>query len=136
MKASISFPELQLIIAEKAKQHIDFASVDRKSIQLTCPLSLGFIKKNISANLIIKELVGTNLLVGVDAGLGTDTMITTVLSLLKGKMPEDLVEKLNDNQLLIHLNKIEELKSLLENVDITDIHVLGEGLEVEGAFKH
>jgi hypothetical protein len=136
MKASISFPELQLIIAEKAKQHIDFASVDRKSIQLTYPLSLGFIKKSISANLIIKELVGTNLLVGVDAGLGTDTMITTVLSLLKGKMPEDLVEKLNDNQLLIHLNKIEELKSLLENVDITDIHVLGEGLEVEGAFKH
>jgi len=137
MKASISFPELQLIIAEKAKQHIDFASVDRKSIQLTYPLSLGFIKKkSISANLIIKELVGTNLLVGVDAGLGTDTMITTVLSLLKGKMPEDLVEKLNDNQLLIHLNKIEELKSLLENVDITDIHVLDEGLEVEGAFKH
>ena len=136
MKASISFPELQLIIAEKAKQHIDFASVDRKSIQLTYPLSLGFIKKSISANLIIKELVGANLLVGVDAGLGTDTMITTVLSLLKGKMPEDLVEKLNDNQLLIHLNKIEELKSLLENVDITDIHVLGEGLEVEGAFKH
>jgi len=136
MKASISFPELQLIIAEKAKQHIDFASVDRKSIQLTYPLSLGFIKKNISANLIIKELVGTNLLVGVDAGLGTDTMVTTVLSLLKGKMPEGLVEKLNDNQLLIHLNKIEELKSLFENVDITDIHVLGEGLEVEGAFKH
>ena len=88
MKASISFPELQNIIAEKAKQQIAFAFVDGKTMRVTYPFNLGFIKKDISANIIIKDLIGSDLLVKMDAGLGTDTMITTILSLLKGKIPE------------------------------------------------
>ena len=135
MKASISFPELQNIIAEKAKQQIAFAFVDGKTIRVTFPFSLGFIKKDLSANMIIKELVGSDLLVGVDAGTGTDTMITTVLSLLKGKIPEGLVEKRPGNQLLIHLGQIEKAKDLFDKIDITDLHVLAEGLEAEGVLK-
>ena len=135
MKASISFPELQNLIAEKAKQQIALAFVDGKTMRVTYPLNLGFIKKDISANLIIKELVGSELLVGVDAGMGTDTMITTVLSLLKSKIPEGLVEKRPDNQLLIHLGQIENVKAMFEKIDITDLHVLTEGLEMEGALK-
>lgn len=135
MKASISFPELQDIIAEKAKQQIALAFVDGKTMRITYPLNLGFIKKDISANLNIIELVGSDLLVGVDAGFGTDTMVTTVLSLLKDKLPEGLVEKRPNSQLLFHLDKIEQVKSAFEKVDITDLHVLNEGLEVEGALK-
>ena len=135
MKASISFPELQNIIAEKAEQQIALAFVDSKTIRVTYPLNLGFIKKDISANLIIKELVGSDLLVGVDAGLGTDTMMTTVLSLLKDKIPEGLLEKRPDSQLLIHLGQIENVNTVFEKVDITDLHVIAEGLEVEGLLK-
>ena len=135
MKASISFPGLQNIIAEKAEQQIALAFVDSKTIRVTYPLNLGFIKKDISANLIIKELVGSDLLVGVDAGLGTDTMMTTVLSLLKDKIPEGLLEKRPDSQLLIHLGQIENVNTVFEKVDITDLHVIAEGLEVEGLLK-
>ena len=87
MKASISFPELQNIIAEKANQQISLAFVDGKTVRVSYPLNLGFIKKDISANLIIKELTGSDLLVQISAGMGTDTMVTTVLSLLKDKIP-------------------------------------------------
>ena len=135
MKASISFPELQNIIAEKAKQQIAFAFVDGKTMRVTYPFNLGFIKKDISANIIIKELIGSDLLVKMDAGLGTDTMITTVLSLLKGKIPEGLLEKRPDNQLLVHLGQIENVRNLFEKIDITDLHVLNEGLEAEGNLK-
>ena len=135
MKASISFPELQNIIAEKAKQQIAFAFVDGKTMRVTYPFNLGFIKKDISANIIIKELIGSDLLVKMDAGLGTDTMITTVLSLLKGKIPEGLLEKRPDNQLLVHLGQIENIRNLFEKIDITDLHVLNEGLEAEGNLK-
>ncbi len=135
MKASISFPELQSLIAEKAKQQIALAFVDRKTMRVTYPLNLGFIKKDISANMIIKELVGSDLLVAVDAGLGTDTMVTTVLSLFKNKIPEGLIEKRPDSHLLIHLGQIEDVKTVFDKVDVTDLHVLAEGLEVEGNLK-
>ena len=135
MKASISFPELQNLITEKANQPISLAFVDRKTVRVTYPLNLGFIKKDISANLIVKELVGSDLLVQVSAGMGTETMVTTILSLLKDKIPSGLIEKRPDSHLLIHLGQIENVKSVFEKVDVTDLHVLTEGLEVEGSLK-
>ena len=135
MKASISFPELQNVIAEKANQQIGFAFVDGKTVRISYPLNLGFIKKDISANLIIKELTGSDLLLQLDAGFGSDTMLTTVLGLLKGKVPEGLIEKRPDSHLLLHLGQIEQVQSVFEKVDVTDLHVLTEGLEVEGALK-
>ena len=135
MKASISFPEIQNLLAEKAQQTVEFAFVDNKTVKVTYPLNLGFIKKDISANLIIKELVGSDLLLQLDAGLGSDTMLTTVFGLLKGKVPDGLIEKRPDSQMVLHLDQIEQMKSVFEKVNVTDLNVLTEGLEVEGALK-
>ena len=135
MKASISFPEIQNLLAEKVQQTVEFAFVDNKTVKVTYPLNLGFIKKDISANLIIKELVGSDLLLQLDAGLGSDTMLTTVFGLLKGKVPDGLIEKRPDSQMVLHLDQIEQMKSVFEKVNVTDLHVLTEGLEVEGALK-
>lgn len=135
MKASISFPEIENLLTEKTQQTMAFAFVNNKTIKVSYPLNLGFIKKDISANLIIKELMGSDLLLQLDAGFGSDTMLTTVLGLLKGKVPEGLIEKRPDSHLLLHLGQIEQVQSVFEKVDVTDLHVLTEGLEVEGALK-
>ena len=135
MKASISFPELQNLITEKANQPISLAFVDPKTIRVTYPLNLGFIKKDISANLIIKELNGSDLLVQLSAGLGSDTLLTTVLSFFKDKIPSGLIEKRPESHLLLHLGEIEQVKSVFEAITVDDIHVLTDGLEVEGALK-
>jgi hypothetical protein len=135
MKASISFPELQNIIAAKANQQISFAFVDEKTVRVSYPLNLGFIKKDISANLIIKELIGSDLLVQVSAGMGTDTMVTTLLSLLKNKIPDGLIEKRPESQLLIHLGQIENMRAVFDNIAIRDLYVLTDGLEAEGNLK-
>ncbi len=135
MKASISFQELQNLIIEKAKQPISFAFVDNKTVRVSYPLNLGFIKKDISANLIIKDLIGSDLLVQLSAGLGTDTLLTTALNLLRGKIPANLIEQRPDSHLLLHLGQIPQVKSVFDKVDVRDLHVLNEGLEVEGALK-
>ena len=135
MKASISFPELQSILLEKTEQNIGFAFVDEKTVKVTYPLNLGFIKKDISADLTIVEMVGSDLLVRVDAGLGTDTLLGTALSLLKKKIPEGLIEKRDNGQLMLHLDTIEQVKTVFDAIKVDDIHVLNEGLEVEGGLK-
>lgn len=135
MKASISFSEIENLLTEKTQQTMAFAFINDKTVKVSYPLNLGFIKKDISANLIIKELTGSDLLLQLDAGFGSDTMLTTVLGLLKGKVPEGLIEKRPDSHLLLHLGQIEQVQSVFEKVDVTDLHVLTEGLEVEGALK-
>jgi hypothetical protein len=135
MKASISFPELQTILQEKTEQSISFAYADPKTIRVTYPLDLGFVKKDISANLSILQLVGSDLLVSVDAGFATDTLLNTVLSIFKKKIPEGLIDKRPDRQLMLHLDQIEQMKSVFEAIKVDDIHVLDNGLEVEGGLK-
>ena len=135
MKASISFPELQSILQEKTEQNISFAFVDPKTIRVTYPLDLGFMKKDISANLSILEMVGSDLLVKLDAGMGTDTLMSTVLSLLHNKLPAGLIEKCPDRQLMLHLGQIEQVKTVFDAIQVNDIHVLDSGLEVEGGLK-
>ena len=135
MKASISFPELQNILKEKTEQNIGFAFVDDKTVKVTYPLNLGIIKKDISADLTILEIVGSDLLVKLDAGMGTDTLMNTALSLLHNKLPEGLIEKRPDRQLMLHLGSIEQVKSVFDAIQVDDIHVLTEGLEVEGGLK-
>ena len=135
MKASISFPELQSILQEKTEQNIGLAFVDDKTVKVTYPLNLGFMKKDISANLSILEMVGSDLLVKLDAGMGTDTLMSTVLSLLHNKLPEGLIEKCPDRQLLLHLGQIEQVKTVFDAIQVDDIHVLSDALEVEGGLK-
>ena len=135
MKASISFPELQTILQEKTDQNISFAYADPKTIRVTYPLDLGFVKKDISANLSILQLEGSDLLVSVDAGFATDTLLNTVLSIFKKKIPEGLIEKRSEGMLLLHLGQIEQVKTVFDAIQVDDIHVLDSGLEVEGGLK-
>ena len=135
MKASISFPELQNILQEKTEQNIGFEYVDNKTIKITYPLNLGIIKKDISAELTIIEIIGSDLLVKLDAGMGTDTLMNTVLSLLHNKIPEGLIEKRPDRHLLLHLGSIEQVKTVFDAIQVDDIYVLNDGLEVEGGLK-
>ena len=135
MKASISFPELQTILQEKTEQNISFAFVDEKTVNVTYPLNLRIIKKNLSADLTIVDMDGSNLLVKVDAGRGTDTLLGTALSLLKNKIPEGLIEKQPEGMLLLHLGQIEQVKTVFDAIQVDDIHVLNNGLEVEGGLK-
>ena len=135
MKASISFPELQNILLEKAQQNINFSHVDDKTIHVTYPIDLGLIKKDLSVDLIIEELRDSDLLVQLSAGKGTEILLNTALSLLKNKIPEGLLEKQPDNYFLIHLGSIEQMKSVFDAITVDDFKVLNDGLQVEGALK-
>ncbi len=135
MKASISFTELKSLLEEKAQQSISFSSIDSKTVRVTYPLNLGFIKKDVSANLTFIELTGSDLLVSIDAGFGTDKLLTTVLSLLKNKIPDGLIEKRPESRLMLHLGQIEQVKTVFDNISVDDLRVLTDGLEVEGTLK-
>ena len=135
MKASISFPELQDILLEKAQQNISFSHVDDKTIHVVYPIDLGIIKKDLAVDLIIEELRGSDLLVQISAGKGTEILLNTALSLLKNKIPEGLLDKQSDNYFLIHLGQIEQVKSVFDAITVNNFQVLTDGLQVEGALK-
>lgn len=135
MKASISFLELQDILAENAKLPISLAFVDDKTIHASAAVSLGFIKKTVEVNLRVIDLTGSDLLVGYSGGFGMETLVGTALNLLKDKIPAGLLDNRGNGQLMIHLGQIDQVKGVFEKIDVRDISVLNEGIQVEGKLK-
>ena len=121
MKASVSYQELQRLVAEQTKQPISFGFVDNKTIKVLYELNLGIMKKTVGVDLKILEVVGTDLRVRYSAGFGMDGLVGMALGMVKDKLPSGLIEELPDRVLLIHLAKIDKIKPHKEDKEEPDI---------------
>ena len=135
MKASVSYQELQKLVTEQTKQPISFEFVDQKTLKVLYELNLGFMKKKIGINLKVLEVIGTDLRVQYSTGFGMDGLVGTALNMLKDRIPAGLLEEQPDHILLVHLDKIDKVKPVLERIDLKDVNMLAEALELVGDFK-
>ena len=135
MKASVSYQELQRLITEQTKYPISFEFVDQKTIKVLYELNLGLMKKKIGINLKVLEVIGTDLRVQYSTGFGMDGLVGTALNMLKDRIPAGLLEEQPDHVLLVHLDKIDKVKPVLERIDLKDVNMLAEALELVGDFK-
>lgn len=135
MRASISYQELQKLITEQTKQPISFEFVDNKTIKVLYELNFGIMKKKIGIDLKVLDIVGTDLRVKYSSGFGMDGVVGMALNMVRDKIPTGLLEEQPDHVLLVHLNKIDKVKPVLERIDLKDVNMLAEALELVGDFK-
>lgn len=135
MKASISYQELQRLISEQIQQPISFEFVDNKTVKVLYELNLGIMKKKVSIDLKVLDIVGTDLRVRYAGGFGMDGLVRMALNMMRDKIPTGLLEELPNNELLVHLATIDKIKPVFERIDVKDVNMLAEALEVVGDFK-
>ena len=135
MKASVSYQELQKLVVEQTKQPISFAFVDEKTIKVLYEINLGIMKNKVGVDVKVLDINGTDLRVKYSTGFGMDGIVSMALGMVKDKIPAGLLEEQPEHVLLIHLDKIEKLKPVLERIDLKDVNMLAEALEMVGDFK-
>lgn len=135
MKASVSYQELQKLVTEQTKQPISFEFVDPKTVKVLYELNLGIMKKKVGIDLKVLDIVGTDLRVNYSAGFGMDGVVGMALNMVRDKIPAGLLEEQPDHVLLVHLDKIDKVKPVLERIDLKDVNMLAEALELVGDFK-
>ena len=135
MRASVSYQELQKLVTEQTKQPISFEFVDNKTLKVLYELNLGIMKKKVGIDLKILDIINTDLKVKYSAGFGMDGLVGMALNMVKDKIPSGLLEEQSDHVLLVHLNKIDKVKPVLERIDLKDVNMLAEALELVGDFK-
>lgn len=135
MKASISYQELQRLISEQTQQPISFEFVDNKTVKVLYELNLGIMRKIVSIDLKVLDIVGTDLRVRYAGGFGMDGLVRMALNMMRDKIPTGLLEELPNNELLVHLATIDKIKPVFERIDVKDVNMLAEALEVVGDFK-
>ena len=135
MKASISYQELQRLITEQTQQPISFECVDNKTVKVMYEVNLGIMKRKIGIDLKVLDLVGSDLRLMYSTGFGMEGLVGMALNMLKGKIPEGLLEEQPNHELLVHLGTIEKIKPVFDRIDVKDINMLSDALEMMGDFK-
>lgn len=135
MKASVTYQELQRLVAERTQQPISFEYVDNKTMKISYEINLGFMKKSVGIDLKVLDIVGADARVQYSSGFGMDGLVSMALGMVKDKIPTGLVEEEPDHVLKLHLNKVDKLKPVLERIDLKDVNMLTEAVELIGDFK-
>lgn len=128
MKASITFSELQSIIASKVKVgSITMTQIDSKTVRVT--YKVGFISLHV--DLKIDKIIGSDLYLSYSG----NQLIDRVLPLIKKNPALAFIEERDNDVIVVHLSQIEQAKMVFEKIDVHDISVIFNAFEVEGSLK-
>ena len=107
MRLQIPYGELEAFLMKKYDQQVKLGFVDEKTISATISIS-------------VDQVAGNDISLSYQAGFGIEWIIKGVLMWFKESI-KDFVEELEDNKLLIHLNKIDQIGGLLDKIEILEI---------------
>ena len=93
------------------------------------------MKKKIGGDLKVLDIVGTDLRVRYSGGFGMDGLVGMALNMVRDKIPAGLLEEQSDHVLLVHLDRIDKLKPVLERIELKDLNMLANAIEVVGDFR-
>ena len=116
MKLQITYDELEAFVLKKYDQQVKLGFVDEKTISVTKKVVI----KDATVNVSVDKIAGNDILLSYQAGFGIEWIIKGALMWFKETI-KDFVEELEDNKLLIHLDKIDQIGGMLDKIEILDI---------------
>ena len=123
MRLQIPYNELEQYISKNFQQkqvsQIGLTYVDENTIKVNAVVKM-LISKAVDVNISIKEVAGSDVTLTYQAGMAIELMAKGALKWFKDSI-EDILEEQDNNTLLVHLEKIDQLKLVLEKVELQSI---------------
>ena len=116
MNLQISYKELEAFLMKKYNQQVKLEFVDEKTMSVTKKVVI----KDATINISVDQVAENDISLSYQAGFGIEWIIKGALMWFKESI-KDFVEELEDNKLLIHLNKIDQIGGLLDKIEILEI---------------
>ena len=116
MRLQLSFKELEAFLMKKYDQEVKLGFVDEKTISVTKKVVI----KDATINISVDQVAGNDISLSYQAGFGIEWIIKGALMWFKESI-KDFVEELEDNKLLIHLDKIDQIDAMMDRIEILDI---------------
>lgn len=136
MKLAITYAELQEYVASHFKKTVNLGYVDGATVSVSVPIKVFGFTKSVSINIIVKQIVGTDLFLSYDGKMGIDLLVSPAISYAKKLVPEkaEWVEQMPGNIVKLRLGDIDKLEKVFEKVELKDIRFTPEHIEADIAL--
>ena len=123
MKLSITYAELQEYVASHYHKNVNLGYVNESTVSVSVPIKVLGFTNQISINLIVKKIEGTDIFLSYEGKMGIEMLVTHAVSFAKKLVPEksDWIEVLADNVIRLRLGDIDKLQKAFEKVELKNI---------------
>lgn len=140
MKIVIGYEEIHAFVEAKTGREVVLNAVDERTVKVDAKVRvkvpfLGEIDKNIDINVAVERIEGEDVYLRYDGGMGTDMMISGLLTFMSSTPALRMVEKNHGNGLIVHLSEISEARKVLDTVELTNIVFQDNSVVAEGRLK-
>lgn len=137
MEVKINYTELQDYILSKFGKKVEVSYANFSTITVSTRVSVLGFSKNIGIDLAIEKIENSVLYVSYGGKMGIELLVSPAISFLKHLVPEraGFVEETAGHKLAINLAMLDELKNVLDKVELREIRFDETSINVVAKLK-
>ncbi len=116
MRLQLSYKELETFLMKKYNQQVKLGFVDEKTMSITKKVVI----KDATVHISVDQVAGNDISLSYQAGFGIEWIIKGALMWFQETI-KDFVEELEENKLLIHLSKMDQIGGMMDRIEILDV---------------
>lgn len=137
MEVRIKYTEIQEFIKKNFQKEVGLAYVDPSTVSVSTKIKVFAFVKNVGVDLKVEKLEGSILHLVYSGKFGIEMLISPAISFLKRLVPEktNLISQGTGNRVFVNLAEIDQLKAVLDKVELQSISFDETHVIVEAVLK-
>lgn len=137
MEVRIKYTEIEGFIKKNFQKEVGLAYVDPSTVSVSTKIKVFAFVKNVGVDLKVEKLEGSKLPLVYSGKLGIELLISPAISFLKRLVPEktNLISQGTGNKVFVNLAEIDQLKAVLDKVELQSISFDETHVIVEAGLK-
>ena len=138
MEVRIKYTEIQEFIKKNCHKEVGLAYVDPSTVSVSTRIQVFAFARNVGVDLKVEKLEGSILHLVYSGKFGIELLISPAISFLKRLVPEktNLISQGTGNRVFVNLAEIDQLKSVLDKVELQSISFDETHVIVEAGLKY
>lgn len=138
MEVRIKYTEIQEFILNNFHKEVGLTYVDPSTVSVSTKIKVFAFVKNVGVDLKVEKLEGSILHLVYSGKLGIEMLISPAISFLKKLVPEktNLISQGTGSRVFVNLAEIDQLKAVLDKVELKNISFDENHIIVEASLKY
>lgn len=138
MEVRIKYTEIQEFILNNFHKEVGLTHVDPSTVSVSTKIKVFAFVKNVGVDLKVEKLEGSILHLVYSGKFGIELLISPAISFLKRLVPEktNLISQGTGNRVFVNLAEIDQLKEVLDKVELQSISFDETHVIVEAGLKY
>ena len=137
MEVRIEYAEIEGFIKQNFQKEVGLTYVDPSTVSVSTRIRVFAFARNVGVDLKVEKLEGSILHLVYSGKFGIELLISPAISFLKRLVPEktNLISQGTGNRVFVNLAEIDQLKAVLDKVELQSISFDETHVIVEAALK-